>query len=153
MKTISKQLRQKSRAKQQDSTPENKRNARKGGNTKTEAINTEKITEETVSSSFNVNGTVKSTDNTEEQEGNGKEGEEPMEGTHAPLASVNMESRAITLANELKVKDLARVVSLLARWNSRNEPLLNACLHRLSLADLSSFTPSQLSSLLQVLCN
>ena len=123
-------MRQKSRAKQQDSTPENKRNARKGGNTKTEAINTEKITEEPVSSSFNVNGTVKSTDNTEEQEGNGKEGEEPMEGTHAPLASVNMESRAITLANELKVKDLARVVSLLARWNSRNEPLLNACLHR-----------------------
>ncbi|RUS71951.1 hypothetical protein EGW08_020294 [Elysia chlorotica] len=153
VKTISKQLRLKSKAKEQISAPESKRNGKSNSDSKTKALNPESIVEETVANAFNDNGKTKEeTGSAEEQGRQGKE-EEGTANTHASIASLNMESRAITLANELKVKDLARVVSLLSRWNSRNEPLLNACLHRLSLADLSLFSAVQLSNLLQAMAS
>ncbi|XP_012943171.1 FAST kinase domain-containing protein 4 [Aplysia californica] len=65
-----------------------------------------------------------------------------------PILSMNLEARAITLADQLKVKDLSRVVVLMGKWRSRNEPLLNAVLHRLTQADLSEFSFAQLSNLL-----
>lgn len=65
-----------------------------------------------------------------------------------PVLSINLESRVLELADELKVKDLARVLTVLAKWRNRNETLLNAVIHRLSLADITDFNFIQASNLL-----
>ncbi|XP_059169986.1 uncharacterized protein LOC131951654 [Physella acuta] len=65
-----------------------------------------------------------------------------------PVLSINLESRVLELADEMKVKDLARVLTVLAKWRNRNETLLNAVIHRLSLADITDFNFIQASNLL-----
>ncbi|GFS03662.1 protein TBRG4, partial [Elysia marginata] len=148
IKTISKQWRQKSKSKERE-TAKDKKTARKSAKTEAGATKVNESVKESVAENFHSNETIKAEVTESERTPENKRETDITPECSIPIASVNIESRAITLANELKVKDLARVVSLLSRWKSRNEPLLNACLHRLSLADMSLFTVSQLVSLLQ----
>jgi len=64
------------------------------------------------------------------------------------IPTQNLDARTIAVANEIKVKDLSRVILLLGKWLNRNEPLLNAVLHRLSQDDLTDFTYIQLYNVL-----
>ncbi|XP_055860398.1 FAST kinase domain-containing protein 4-like [Biomphalaria glabrata] len=65
-----------------------------------------------------------------------------------PVVSVNLETRILNLVDELKSKDLSKVIILLSRWKNRNLMVLNAVFHRLFMADLSDFSVVQLNNLL-----
>ncbi|GFN93383.1 protein tbrg4 [Plakobranchus ocellatus] len=142
VKTTSKHLRQKSRLEEQKSNQDTKK-----GRKNTERDIKSKSEETVDNDQQNVATEIKERIDHATLTNANKEDARSV----STLANVNIESRAISLANELKVKDLARVVSLLSRWNSRNEPLLNVCMHRLSLDDLSTFTVPQLCNLLQAM--
>ncbi|CAL1533930.1 unnamed protein product [Lymnaea stagnalis] len=65
-----------------------------------------------------------------------------------PIMSANLEARLLQIMDEIKAKDLTRVVILLAKWRNRNPSILTAVVHRLSHVDFSDFNFIQLSNLL-----
>lgn len=147
IKTMTHQLRQKAKEKE---SGQKAKSVQKTSETEVSAVDNEEFKAECLNSMESRKGEGIETESTEQQ-ATGKGEDKTSSDAFDPIAGINLESRAISLINEFKVKDLARVVSLLSRWNSRNEPLLNACLHRLSLADMSYFTANQLANLLQAM--
>lgn len=65
-----------------------------------------------------------------------------------PIMSENLEARLLQVMDEIKAKDLTRVVILLAKWRNRNPSILTAVIHRLSHVDFGDFNFIQLSNLL-----
>ncbi|KAH9490156.1 hypothetical protein Btru_051210 [Bulinus truncatus] len=65
-----------------------------------------------------------------------------------PDGSINLETRVLNLVDELKGKDLAKVLILMGRWKNRNPVVLSAVIHRLNMADLSDFSFVQLNNML-----
>lgn len=65
------------------------------------------------------------------------------------IQSVNLDRCILDIVDDLKSKDLARILTLTAKWNSRNQILISAIIHRLdSVVDFTDFNRIQVINLL-----